>query len=293
MTNPSRPRLTLITKSYAPDYQLCADLVQSVRLLADDEVEHQIIVPTADTKLFGQLAGPQTRIRSESDLLPRYFVRSPVGNLTINLRHPYPPARGWIVQQMVKLHAAAESQADVVVIVDSDTEFVRPFGLETFTLDGGALFYRLPGGVDETLPRHLLWHEVARRLLGLPRTNEIPLPDYISSLVAWEPSLVRQMLRQVETTTRRRWADVVAAQLHFSECILYGVYTDRLPGQSAKASQRSLCHAYWGSTPLDDDTAAAFFEQLRDDDVAVMVSAKSHTSLDVRRAAFRALRKRL
>jgi hypothetical protein len=284
----SRLSMTVITKSYAPDYELCADLARSV-LRWSSTAQHVIIVPGSDVKLFNQLAGPRTTIRTEAELLPRSFLRSPVGNVTVNTRRPWPPVRGWIVQQLVKLAAAAESQDDLVVIVDSDTEFVRPFDADTFSIGGAARFYRLPDGVEERLPRHMIWHQVARKLLGLPQTTEPKLPDYISSLVAWEPPIVRAMLAQVEKTTGSRWADAIAAQLHFSECILYGVYAETIPGQLAKSSDRSLCYAYWETVPLDDDSAAKWFSQLPDDDVAIMVSAKSYTPLPVRRAAFKAL----
>jgi hypothetical protein len=280
--------MTVITKSYAPDYELCADLARSL-LRWSENVQHQIIVPASDLKLFGQLASPRTAIRAEAELLPGSFVRSPVGNVTINLRRPWPPVRGWIVQQLVKLAAAAESTDDVVVIVDSDTEFVRPFDASTFVTDGAVRFYRLPEGVDETLPRHMIWHRVARALLGLPEAAQPPLPDYIASLIAWDPDLVRAMLDRVEQVAGRRWVDIVAAQLHFSECILYGVFAEQQPGQQARATDRSLCHAYWGSEPLDDESAAKFFSGLSEDDVAIMVSAKSYTPLAVRRAAFKSL----
>jgi hypothetical protein len=280
--------MTVITKSYAPDFELCADLARSV-LRWSDTVQHQIIVPGSDMELFGQLAGPRTTIRPEADLLPRSFVRSPVGNVTINARRPWPPVRGWIVQQLVKLAVAAESTDDIVVIVDSDTEFVRPFDAATFAIDGAARFYRLPDGVDEKLPRHMIWHQVARKLLGRPEPATPPLPDYIASLVAWDPAMVRRMLDRVEQATGSRWVDVVAGQLHFSECILYGVFAEQQPAQLTRASDRSLCHAYWGSEPLDDESAEKFFSQLPEDDVAIMVSAKSYTPLAVRRAAFTTL----
>jgi hypothetical protein len=37
-----------------------------------------------------------------------------------------------------------------------------------------------PNQIDKQLRRHMIWHRVARELLGLPAT-EPPYPDYISS----------------------------------------------------------------------------------------------------------------
>jgi hypothetical protein len=43
----------------------------------------------------------------------------------------------------------------------------------------------------------------------------------------------------------------------------------------------------WKRTPLDHDAAIAFANQLGPDAIAMMISAKSHTPEDVRRAATR------
>src|SRR5262245_53074874 len=125
-------RMSVITKSFAPDFELCADLHRSVLDYSPDSVHHHIIVPRSDLKLFGRLAGPRTHIRCETDVLPRWFVPVPFRNVTINLSRPFPPVRGWILQQVVKLAAVATSEDDVVLVADSDVEFVQPFAAETF-----------------------------------------------------------------------------------------------------------------------------------------------------------------
>jgi hypothetical protein len=279
--------MTVITPSFAPDFELCVDLNRSVLAYSPGSVHHDIVVPRSDLKLFGQLAGPRTHIRCEADLLPRSFVRVPFGKLTINLGRPYPPVRGWILQQVVKLAAAAASEDDVVVLVDSDIEFIRPFGVETFVRDGVVRFYGKPDEIDKRLPRHMIWHRAARSLLGLPPT-EPPYTDYVSSLLAWDPAIVRRMLKRVTVTTGRPWTTAIAGQLHFSEWTLYGVFVDGVIGAAANsfASDDPLCLAYWETTPLNRDGAVDFLRGARPTDVAAMISAKSRTPLAVRRAAF-------
>src|SRR5262245_23868232 len=124
--------MAVITPSFAPDFELCAPLNRSVLDNSPDTVQHHIVVPRPDLKLFDRLAGPRTHIRCEADFLPRSFVRVPFNNVTVNLGRPFPPVRGWILQQVVKLAAVATSEDDVVVLVDSDIEFLRPFTVETF-----------------------------------------------------------------------------------------------------------------------------------------------------------------
>jgi hypothetical protein len=66
-------RMSVVTKSFAPDFELCADLHQSMLDYSPDSVHHHIVVPERDLKLFGRLAGPRTHIRCETDLLPRWL----------------------------------------------------------------------------------------------------------------------------------------------------------------------------------------------------------------------------
>ena len=279
-------RMAVITPSYAPDFELCARLHQSVLDYSPDSVRHHIIVPRQDLRLFGRLAGSRTHVHCESDLLPRSFVPVPFGKFTINLRRPFPPVRGWILQQVVKLAAAAASKDDVVLLVDSDIEFLRPFATETFVRNGVVRFYRKPNEIDERRPRHMIWHRVARALLGLPPA-EPPYTDYISSLLAWDPAIVRRMLARVTATTGRPWTSAIAGQLHFSEWTLYGMFVDEVIGApNSFASDDPLCLAYWDEMPLDRDGAVDFLRGVRPTDVAAMISAKSRTPLAVRRAAF-------
>ena len=280
-------RLAVITPSYQPDFGLCEDLDRSVLENSPESVHHHIIVPRKDLELFARLAGPRTHIRCEADFLPSSFVPVPFSKFTLNLRRPFPPVRNWILQQVLKLAAVATFDDDVVVLADSDIEFIRPFTPETFVRQGTVRFYRKPNAVDERLPRHVIWQRVARTLLGLPSV-EPPYADYVSSLLAWDPGIVRRMLSHVSNTTGRPWPTAVAAQLHFSEWTFYGVYVDHLIGAPANAfsSDNSLCHAYWDPVPLDAKRAAKFLGGVQAIDVAAMISAKSRTPLAVRRAAF-------
>ena len=129
-------RLAVITPSYEPDFGLCEGLSRSVLENSPETVHHHIIVPRRDLELFARLAGPRTHIRCEADFLPSSFVPVPFSKFTVNLRRPFPPVRGWILQQVLKLAAVAAFHDDAVVLVDSDIEFIRPFTPETFVRQG-------------------------------------------------------------------------------------------------------------------------------------------------------------
>jgi hypothetical protein len=119
-----------------------------------------------------------------------------------------------------------------------------------------------------------------------------PYTDYISSLHAWNPAIVRSMLARVEATTGRRWTTAIGQQLHFSEWTLYGVFLENLMGAPANlfASDDPLCWAYWDETPLTPRGVIDFLSRIRPTDVAAMISAKSRTPLTARRAAFASYR---
>ena len=277
--------LAVITPSYAPDFELCKDLNASVLAHTPEGTVHHIITPRRDIRLFSAFRGPRTQVWSVDRLLPRYMVGMPGANFWLNLRKPVPPVRGWVMQQVVKLQAAAKIEADTLLMVDSDVLLVRPVTAETFRRHGLLRFYRKDAGVDEHLPRHLIWHDVARNLLGIPHAKA-PLPDYVSAFNVWDRRTVLAMRDRIQQVTGRPWLDAVAGELHVSEFILYGVFVENVLGERANVApvESMLCHSYWDTAPLNLDAAERFIRAVSEEDVAVMISAKSQTPLDVRRA---------
>ncbi len=281
--------MEIITPSYAPDRELCGDLARSIRRFAPAGTRHTVIVPPRDVPLFAPLEAEGAAVLSTREAMPHGFVRVPRVNMWLSVRAPWPPVRGWIAQQIVKLHAAASSSADIVLVVDSDVEFIRPFTADDFLVGGRVPLYRLEGAVTSGLPRHLVWDGVARRLLGLPPDASEPRPDYICWPCAWDPAVVRAALARVEAETGAPWAVAVGRQLHFSEMVLYGVYAEHVAGsvEGIPVTADMHCPSFSDERALDEDALAGFLGAVTGDDVAVMISAKSGTDLDVRRAAIR------
>lgn len=278
--------LELLTPSYAPDRELCGDLARSVRRFAPEGTRHTIVVPEGDVPVFAPLAEVGATIVSTRSIMPRGFLKVPRLNMWLSVRSPWPPVRGWIAQQLVKLQAVAQSTADVVLVVDSDVEFIRPFSVDDFLIDGQVPLYRVDDAVSAELPRHMRWDAVARRLLGLPPDTGDRHPDYICWPCLWEPRVVRAALERVERTTGRPWAAAVARELHFSEMVLYGVYADGVAGATVHTSDMH-CPSFSDERALDENELQRFLAAREPTDVAVMISAKSGTDLDLRRRAIR------
>ena len=280
------PELAVLTPSFRGDAALFADLHRSVLANTADSVVHHVVVPPSDARFFRQHEGPRCRVWTHQDLLPRHYLSIPrASGLTLNLRRPWPPVRGWVVQQVMKIAAAAAMDARAVLIVDSDAVLVREATLDEFTHNGRLWHYRKDHAVTPDMERHVLWHNVARRLLGLPGGAAPPLPDYISPIIVWDPAVVRSMIARIADSTGRNWVDAVAGQLHVSEFVIYGVFMDHVLGAGEQV-QGDLCHNYYERIPLSGADAHAFADRLPSHALGAMISSHSGTPQDVRREAF-------
>ncbi|GAA3443686.1 DUF6492 family protein [Planomonospora venezuelensis] len=280
--------LAVITPTYGPDAELFADLHRSVLEFTGDDTVHHVIVPAAHRSSFARYQGPRCRIWTHPELIPRRYVRLPLnsGGVWINGARPWPPVRGWIMQQAAKIAAATAVDADTVLMADSDVVLVRPVSVKSFTEDGRLSLTRAEGGVKKEMERHVLWHQVSRRLLGLPPAPPPPLPDYVGALLFWDPAIVTAMQNRLSEVAGRHWLEVFTSQLHISEFMLYGVFADEaLPEQERPATSPEVCLNNYERTPMTMEDALAFAERLGPDTIGLMISSHSGTGPEVRRAA--------
>ena len=156
--------LAVVTPSFGPDAELFADLHRSVLRHTGPDVVHHVIVPVAHREIFAAFAGPRCRVWTEPELLPRRYRRLPRRGLWVNAKRPWPPVRGWVMQQAAKIAAAATVDAGVILIADSDAVLVRPTTAERLRVDGRPALYRAPDAIHGGMHRHLLWHTRANSL---------------------------------------------------------------------------------------------------------------------------------
>src|SRR4051812_16515669 len=279
--------LAVLTPCFRGDAHLFGDLHESVLANAGPAVVHHVVVPPSDARLFRHYEGPRCRVWTHRDLLPRYCVPVPhLSGLMINCRRPWPPVRGWVVQQLMKIAATAEIDARAVLIIDSDAVLLREPKVEELYEDDRLRFFREDNAVTADMKRHVLWHGVARRLLGLPTTACAPLPDYVSPICLWDPAVVRAMMEHIAARTGRPWLDSVAAELHVSEFVIYGVFVDEILG-GASPVDGLTCHNYYQRSPLDRERGHAFARQMPSTALGAMISSHSHTPAELRREIFR------
>jgi hypothetical protein len=281
--------LAVITPCFRGDAEVFADCHRSVLALTPPGTVHHVYVPSRDRARFAAYEGPRCRIWDRSKLLPPRYVRAPLTDVYVNVRRPCPPLRGWVMQQTSKIAATGQSDADIVLLIDSDAILVRPVDPQRFIMNGQVCLYREDDGVKAGMKRHVLWHRVAREMLGLEPASSPPLPDYVGPVAFWSPATVRAMQERILATTGQDWLEAFNSRLHISEFILYGVFVEEMPRADPlmAATIGDLCHNYYERTPMKFGEALAFAERIGNEAIAMMISSKSLTPADVRQAAIR------
>ena len=267
---PSAATMAMVTPSYGGDYERCEMLVESLGHCAPN-LQHYVVVDSHDLPRFRHLASARTIVVDTREVLDPWLRKLP-GRSGIWWSLRTPPVRGWIVQQLVKLGADRLCSEDVLVCCDSDTVFIRPFGYDSFVVDGklGLL------DVDYCDDSVKTWTRSARCLLGIPAS-----PDrhrgHVGVLIAWHRSMLGEMQRRIEATAGMPWQQPIARLRTFSEYVTYGTFVREVIGYAASPHAPStvgLVKASWGNK-LDSQTKLReFFSDLQPENIAVMVHSK-------------------
>lgn len=288
---------SLVTCSFSGDLDVCRMLCDSVDRFVPETIAHRLYVPAQDMPLFAGLATRRRTIATQESLLPRWFWKLPLppqpwrARLGLPRRNVYLtpwslPVRGWIAQQIMKLAATEAAESDIVVHVDSDNAFIRPFARESLVRDGRVRLYRNPAMVD--LPSHRLWHAAAGRLLGLP-PSDFYGAEYIDQLVVWRRSVLLRLLARITQTTGLDWRVALARTPHFAEYILYGVFADRALGLDAAGlfgDPNSLCLSRWSDAFAGAADEESFIAAIRPEHAACLIQSTIDMPPDARRALF-------
>lgn len=286
--------MAILTPSYLPDIEGFRRLHESVLRFTDNRTVHHAIVPRRDLAAFKAIGSPRLRVWSEADFLPPGFyatdalaalrrrvpvLPSSLNCSALNLRRPWPPVRGWILQQLLKLSAASKLAADALVIIDSDVVLVRQMPTDAYFRNGVVRTYEKPDAVTAGLQRHVQWTKTAHCLLGLPWVERASFPDYVGGIVSWDPRVVADCLARVETVAGKDWASAVTQNLHFSEFILYGTYLRHFgtAAQKSFCEPTTRCHSYWSPEPLTEAEASSFVGARNEADFAVHIQSNSRT----------------
>lgn len=281
---PPAPTAAIVTASYAPDFERCRLLCETMDRYVAGAAHHYILVEGRDVALFRRLQGARRTVIDERDLLPRWlrpfddpasFFRR---RIWLSLRTK--PLRGWHVQQLRRIAIAARAAEDVLVYCDSDVAFVKPFDCAAFSRDGRTRLFRRDGALAS--PGHdnqRLWSRNAGAALGIdPRQTSDH--DYISTLIAWRREAVSAMCARIEQTHGRGWVEVVGSARKFSECLIYGRYVDEvLDGADHFHGSEEFCRVHWTGTPMSDAQFHEFVTTMAPEQVAIGMQSFIGTDL--------------
>ncbi|MCF8004775.1 MAG: DUF6492 family protein [Chromatiaceae bacterium] len=268
-------KVVLVTPSYAPDFERCRILCDSVRRHVRGHVEHVIIVDRADRALFSQLVDENTRLLVKQALLPAWLNQLPFARKWWLNRRGL-PVRGWILQQIVKLSVGTAIDADLYLFADSDVAFIRPFDVGSLVDTAGRV--RLYGGArkpqDIADPRHRAWYRHAGKVFGLTGPG-FQQRDYVTQLVAWRRDTLQRLTERIAVHGGRDWQAVLANTLDFSEYTLYGVFAEHVLGEVSGhvLVDRELCDCSWHHEINSQEDLKRFIEQVPASFPAVLIQS--------------------
>lgn len=294
----------IVTPSYSNDFELAKELCETADRFVDPDIEHILVVPRRDVKLFSSLCRGRRRVVSKEEILDRTdFVRLPTPN-SVGIRglwhrrlkeqwwHPaIGRTSGWAVQQVVKLSAGRLTQADVIIFADSDIAFFRDLTGARFLRGDRTLLHQ--SWLKPEMTEHLQWYATARRLLGIP-PGEPGEKNYIGQLISWNSRNVKSMVDHIERVNGRPWQQVVAQAATVSEYILYGVYCDEVLGMERSDHEvwvNDLVLSFWFESKLGKPSDVA--QMVHPSHVALLIQSFIPLSTQVRSQYLRAIAHRL
>jgi Family of unknown function (DUF6492) len=284
-------RLAIITPSYAGDHRRCLLLCDSLDRMATGDFVHYILVADHDRALFAPLEGPRRRVIPDSKLLPKWLksMMRPFGGdrrIWLSAIPPVWPMSGWHIQQLRKLLIAHHIDEDVMVMADSDSVFVRPFGIDAFMRGGQVRLYATKNGItrDPDYAKHALWVRQAASVLDLP-APALPATDYINNLVSWRRDHVLAMLARIEKLSGRDLTATLGRSRTFSEYQIYGAYVDGVAGGNGHFTDpEPLSLTYWSGDALTAGSLRTFVDGLSPRQIAICVQSFTGTSTDLLRS---------
>ena len=301
------PEIAALTPTFRRDIKYFELLHESVLRFTPNNVCHHIIIPDEDIALFSGWKSSRLAIHTTRSLLPKGFLSISAlskligtlpyakslpalralsrGELFLDIRSPWPPIRGWVLQQILKFAAVGSMNVDAVLMLDSDVVLVNRISSDDLVHGGAVRFYRKPKAILPEMTKHIAWHETARRILGIPERLHTEAADYVPSFLVWDPSIVRAIQKRLEEVNQRDWSRVLARELTVSEWTIYGSYVDHLGTDTNRSfvSSNSLCSSYWDASALNRDNIARFVASVSQSDLAILVQSTSGTSQEIRK----------
>ncbi|MDZ7770939.1 MAG: DUF6492 family protein [Woeseiaceae bacterium] len=240
MTAPFRI-LTVTWSEDLPHFELLRDSLAMSRLA---QIPHDVVVQSEDLPLFSAFRGGTVTLRGSDSILPppverrrrqarhrearagRHGTRllSSVSRLTGWPR--WVRYTGWQTQQLSKLGAVAASDADTVVVMDSDVVVTHLADPGDFTSAGSIVAFAEWQRASGLSGKTRNWHHTAQRLFGLPGTGNDDVDCYFDTPFLFHAPSVRDLMALLEQQHGKPWWQVLLGlpPRRWSEFCTYKTY---------------------------------------------------------------------
>lgn len=271
-------KYALITPSYAPDFERCKLLTESVKHCLTDGTKHYIIVDRRDVTLFKQLTSQTTEILVVEEILPSWIFRMPgFQGWWMSLRTL--PIRNWVLQQLVKMSVCDVLNEDILVFCDSDNTFIRPFDMKSRLMHGTKVPLLR---VDLQFQDVYEWFEASKKILGIS-DKEIQPVTYVSNMITWYKPNILKMRSHIEETHGEHWISTICRHRNISEYTIYGIFVEHVLGIEAANHfffDTELIRASWGNPLNTEAQIQDFFAQVKENHIGVMIHSKDNVPVN-------------
>lgn len=236
---PDNERLEIITYAQGAEFEQCQRLCESIDRFIPVRIRHTLVVPTRDYKRFLPFGNRRRGILTTSEALPGRFKRLRVTD-RIWIDGKGTPVSGWMIQQLLKLSANRFTDAELLMFVSPDIQFLPTFDVGDIFRQGRLRLHR---GADAlSYGRHRCWHTRAWALLG--QHLDCFSSDYGDQLVSWRRSHLVALQKHVENFQGCPWHVAMRRDLDVSAPILYGAFVENVLGETGHGhfyDSRDLC----------------------------------------------------
>lgn len=272
--------IAIVTMCHRSDIDRCRLLVQTVDHFVSPHLNHYIIVDKRDRKHFDSLNEGKTNILCVEEILPWWIFRAwGVPGMWLSLKTP--PFRDWILQQLVKLAIPPKIDEDIIINIDTDVAFVRPFNPYSYIRDGKVRLFRVP---DANSATQCHWHRTVGPLLGLDKKDYYGA-SFVGNLISWTTDNVERLHKHIESVSGRPWLETLCMprNWHLAEYLLYGVYIDNVLGLENSGhwlDETNPCLGYWKHEELNETQIREFLATIQPEHVAVMIASYAGVPAD-------------
>ena len=291
MSFSNQPVARILTCSMARDVELFGLLARSVDDFVAPDIRHDVVVPGADLQAFRRFETPQRQIIAQEDVLPfrTFRVPGPIQRAVGSRRPIYvdkrlKTVRGWVLQQLLKIEMSRRADAIMILHMDSDVFFIRPFATDRCFTDGRPAYFRVEDAALSA--EHQAWTQSARAVLGFDVTS---LADrhYVENCIPWSCDIVRKMTARIESVNGAEWYNVLRGLPSLSEYFIYGQFVDNGGYEEQLAgSDRSFCLSYWPQTDGQRFSVDEQSRRLEPDHVAMAIQSTEALTVAERRLVY-------